>query len=166
VTGKKNITIPLASVVLILILVFYHHLKTQDVHTVIRVFDGDTIQIDDGRIIRFIGVDAPEVQSPYSREEPFGQESRRYLDSLLLHKKVLIRVGDPPLDKYSRTLAYVYLGDVLVNGRIIRDGWASSYRQFNHPWRDLFLFYENEARSKGLGIWKKKEQEKESRVAE
>jgi micrococcal nuclease len=164
VAGKRNISLPLASVILILLLVLYHHVKAQNVHTVIRVFDRDTIQIDDGRIIRFIGVDAPEVQSSFSKDEPFGKESRSYLDSLILHKKVNINPGDPPLDKYNRTLSYVYLGDILVNGRIIRDGWAVSSRQFHHPWQDLFLSYENEARLKGLGMWKKRRLEAEIRM--
>jgi endonuclease YncB( thermonuclease family) len=43
---------------------------------------------------------------------------------------------------------------VLVNGRIIRDGWARAYRKFYHPWRDLFIVYEREARAKRLGMWK------------
>jgi len=48
----------------------------------------------------------------------------------------------------------VYSGDVLVNGRIIREGWARAYRMFYHPWRDLFIAYEREARSRGLGMWR------------
>jgi len=153
---KKNIFLTLSFVFLIFMLALYHHIRAQNVHSVIRVFDGDTLQVDDGRIIRLIGVNAPEIQSPFSKEEPFGQESRNFLDTLIRHEKVLIETGNPPLDKFNRTLAYIYLGDILVNGRIIREGWASSDRQFNHPWQDLFLSYENEARSKGLGIWMKK----------
>jgi endonuclease YncB( thermonuclease family) len=37
---------------------------------------------------------------------------------------------------------------------MIREGWARAYRQYRHPWRDLFILYEKEARSKGLGMWK------------
>jgi endonuclease YncB( thermonuclease family) len=59
------------------------------------------------------------------------------------------------MDRYNRTLAYIYLGDTLINGRIIRDGLASANKVFYHPWRDLFFIYEREARSKRLGMWKK-----------
>ncbi len=152
---NKNISLALAFSFLILMLVLGHHVRARSARAVVRVIDGDTLQIEDGRIIRLIGVDAPEVQSPFSKEEPFGQESRDYLDSLVRKKKVLIKPGDPPFDRDHRTTAYVYSGDILVNGRMIRDGWAASNHAADHPWRDLFLSYENEARSKGLGIWKK-----------
>jgi micrococcal nuclease len=157
VAGKRNIILALSSAGLILLLALFHGFRVYHVHIVTRVFDGDTIQIDDGRIVRLIGVDAPEVQSPFSNDEPFGKESRNYLAALILHQKVLIEPGEPPLDRFKRTLAYVYLDDILLNGRIIRDGWALSCRQFDYPWRDLFLSYENEARSKGLGLWNRKE---------
>jgi micrococcal nuclease len=150
----NKILIPLASITVILLLGIYHALGAGGTYLVMLVYDGDTILLDDHRKIRLIGVDAPEVQSPYRDEEPFGQESKVYLTSLLLNKKVTLTIGDPSKDKYGRTLAYVNLGDVLVNGRIIHDGWARAYRQFYHPWRDLFIVYEREAKSKRLGMWK------------
>jgi micrococcal nuclease len=146
--------LPIASITIILMLGVYHALGAGATHLVIHVYDGDTILLDNHRKVRLIGVDAPEVQSPYRDEEPFGQESKVYLTSLLLNKKVTISLGDPSNDRYGRTLAYVNLGGVLVNGRIIRDGWARAYQRFYHPWRDLFIVFEREARSKGLGMWK------------
>lgn len=134
----------------------YHAVAEDALLTVREVFDGDTIALSDRTVVRLIGVDAPEVNSPYTSEEPFGPQSKAHLSSLVLHRKVSVTVGEPARDRYGRTLAYVYVGDVLVNGRIIRDGWARAYRQFPHPWRDLFIAYEREARSKGLGIWKGK----------
>jgi micrococcal nuclease len=154
---SHKILIPLASITVILLLGIYHALGAGRTHLVMQVYDGDTILLDDHRKIRLIGVDAPEVQSPYRDEEPFGQESKVYLASLALNKEVTLTIGDPSKDKYGRTLAYVNLGDVLVNGLIIRDGWARAYRQFYHPWRDLFIVYEREAKSKGLGMWKNQE---------
>jgi micrococcal nuclease len=155
----NKILLPLASIAVIFLLGVYHALGAGGTHFVMQVFDGDTIFLDDHRKIRLIGVDAPEVQSPYRDEAPFGQESKVYLTSLILNKKVTLTIGVPSKDKYGRTLAYVNLGDVLVNGRIIRDGWARAYRQFYHPWRDLFIVYEREARSKGLGMWKNQNKE-------
>jgi micrococcal nuclease len=153
----RKLIIPLVSVVLIILLGVFHGYSACKLHQVVKVFDGDTIQLDDGRKIRLIGVDAPEVESPYRKAEHWGEQSKAYLASFILNKRISITLGDPPLDKFNRTLAYIYLGDILVNGRIIRDGWASAYRVFYHPWRDLFLIYEREARSKGLGMWKKQE---------
>jgi micrococcal nuclease len=154
-TRTRQILIPLISLTLIVLLFIYHGLCANKFYAVVTVFDGDTIELDDGRKVRLIGVDAPEVESPYRKREPFGDESKAYLSALILEKKISLVVGDPPKDRYGRTLAYVYLGDVLVNGRIIRDGWAFAYRKFHHQWSDLFLVYEREACSRGIGIWKK-----------
>jgi hypothetical protein len=112
---------------------FRHWSGESRLHTVARVFDGDTILINDGRKVRLAGVDAPEVDSPYSREEPGGPQSRAYLKALIEGRKVAVRVGREPYDRYGRTLAFVYLDDVLVNGRIIRDGLARAYRRFDYP---------------------------------
>lgn len=151
----RNMKAPIFIAVLasLILLCIYHALVAADTRIVMQVFDGDTIRLDDGTKVRLIGVDAPEVDSPYSKQEPFGLQSKAYLASLVLNRRVRLSRGDPPHDKYGRMLAYVYVDDVLVNGRIIRDGWALAYRRFPHPWRDLFIVYEREARSKGLGMW-------------
>lgn len=131
----------------------YHVIASGKTHGVRKVFDGDTIGLDDGTRVRLIGIDAPEVDSPYSKKEPFGEESKAFLASLVLNRQVSLVQGDPPRDKYGRLLAYVYVDGVLVNGRMIREGWARAYRRYYHPWRDLFIVYEREARSRKLGVW-------------
>ncbi|MCD6569278.1 MAG: thermonuclease family protein [Deltaproteobacteria bacterium] len=151
---KDYIRWPLIVLVLIVLALLLHLAKALDVHEVIEVYDGDTIKVDDGTIIRLIGVDAPEVDSPYGKAEPFGSESKRYLKKLLYGRKVKMSVGPQPFDRYNRTLAYVYLTDgTLINGRIIKDGWARAYTRFDFKHKDLFVTYEKEARAKGLGIW-------------
>jgi len=150
---KDYIRWPLIVVMIIVLIGLCHWAKTLELHDVRTVYDGDTIQLDDGRKIRLIGVDAPEVKSVYSKEEPFGEESKRYLEKLLLGKKVYIKIGAEQFDKYGRTLAYVYMDDVLLNGRIIKDGWARAYVRFDYEYKDLFVSYEKEAKSRGIGIW-------------
>ncbi|MBN2297598.1 MAG: thermonuclease family protein [Deltaproteobacteria bacterium] len=150
---KDYIRWPLVVVMIIVLMGLYHWAKALDLHDVRKVYDGDTIQLDDGRKIRLIGVDAPEVKSPYSEEEPFGLQSKRYLSKLLLGKKVYIKTAAVQYDKYGRTLAYVYMDDVLLNGRIIKDGWARAYVRFDYEYRDLFISYEKEAKARGIGIW-------------
>ena len=144
---------PLVVLMAVLLVFLLRWARSLDIHEVTEVYDGATIRIDDGRNIRLIGVDAPEVDSPYSKEEPFGRESREHLEKLLAGRKVQIRVGATPLDRYGRTLAYVYADDVLINGRIIRDGWAQADVRFDYKNRDLFVAYEKEARAKRIGMW-------------
>jgi micrococcal nuclease len=120
---------------------------------VARVIDGDTLVLADGRRVRLIGVDAPEVDCPYRQAEPWGYESQAYLKQLVEGKRVRLEFEGEPFDKYGRTLAYVYLGDVLVNGRIIRDGQARLYRRFAFEYKEQFGYYEAEAKRRGLGLW-------------
>ena len=133
---KEYIRWPLVVVMIMVLIGLFHLAKALDLHDVRTVYDGDTIQLDDGRKIRLIGVDAPEVDSPYSKEEPFGQQSKRYLSKLLLGRKVYIRPAAVQYDKYGRTLA-----------------WARAYVRFDYEYRDLFLSYEKEAKARGIGMW-------------
>jgi micrococcal nuclease len=156
---KTSLAVTAAAVMLMGVMAVFHCVKLQNLHEVVRVYDGDTIQIEDGRKIRLIGVDAPEVESPYTKEEPYGSLSRKYLNGLLAGKKVLIIVGKEPFDRFGRTLAYVYADDVLINGRIIRDGWARVYMRFDFEYKDLFTAYEKEARAKSVGVWQRGERD-------
>lgn len=100
------------------------HCKPPEVHTVVRVLDGDTIQLDscDGPEIRFLGVSAPEVvhnvpdacvsnpsDSPDARDDCYGPEARAYLDALLVGQTVRIEYDETCTDRYGRELGYVYL---------------------------------------------------------
>ena len=44
--------------------------------TVKRVNDGDTVQLADRRFVRYIGVNAPEINHERNTAEPFGFEAR------------------------------------------------------------------------------------------
>ncbi len=150
---KTKALLLLAALAIVMMATVLHCAEKSRLRTVVKVYDGDTIRTDDNRKIRLIGVDAPEVESPYSKEEPFGRESRLYLKNLIEGRKVLVKQGEVPVDRYGRVLAYVYMDNVLVNGRIIRDGFAKAYLRFDHENRDLFIVYEKEARAKRRGIW-------------
>ena len=102
----------------IICLALYSQASSSDVYIVRHVIDGDTIVLDDGRHVRLIGVDAPEVDSPYRKAEPYGEESKEYLERLLERRLVTIKLGKEKLDKYGRTLAYVYLNHTMVNAKI------------------------------------------------
>ncbi|MBN1635901.1 MAG: thermonuclease family protein [Deltaproteobacteria bacterium] len=150
---KKYIRWPLIAIIVIVVIGLFHTAGSLDLQEVVKVYDADTIEIRDGTKIRLIGVDAPEVESPYRQAESYGVESKSYLTKMLLGKKVRIVVGEQPYDKYGRTLAFIYLDDTLINGRIIKDGWARAYRYYDFPFKELFITYEKQARAKGLGMW-------------
>jgi micrococcal nuclease len=134
-----------------------HH---YDYFQVRKVVDGDTFWIDDGSQkglkIRLIGVDAPESRNSGKKEiAPFGKESTDYLTGLISGKRVRLEFDVGRLDKYGRTLAYVYLEDgTFVNAALVKNGYASVMTvPPNVKYADTFLNLERKARNKKKGLW-------------
>lgn len=119
-------------------LILVHALR--ETQTVTAVIDGRTIHCADGRTVRLRGVAVPD--------DAAADAGRKYLERLLLGKPV--RITPAP----GQAAAYVYSGEILVNGRMIRDGYAAADTHNDYPERELFTTYEKQARASGLGIWK------------
>ena len=86
---------------------------------IIRAVDGDTLELADGEIIRLLCVDTPE-----EGKEGF-EEATDYLSSFILAGN--LRIEPQGLDKYNRTLAWIYVGETLVNKGIIDNGYGSIF---------------------------------------
>jgi micrococcal nuclease len=119
---------------------------------VISVHDGDTItvQTDSIRKIRLIGIDAPELKQPY------GIESKDYLNKILLGKTIKIETDKKEYDLYGRLLGYVYLDGVLVNSQILKSG--NAFYNYIYPNKAKYLELvksENYAKDNYLGVWNK-----------
>lgn len=118
---------------------------------VVKVADGDTftIRMKNGEQIkvRLYGIDAPE------NGQDFGTKSRQYLNDLCYGKDVSIRkIG---VDQYGRTLGIVYVGDVNVNEKLVRNGLAWYYKQYAKQYYRLDSL-EQLARKEKLNIWSMK----------
>ncbi len=85
---------------------------------VAEVFDGDTIRLTDGRVIRYIGIDAPE------KNEKGYQESKAANEKLVQGKEVKLEFDKEKFDRYGRTLAYVFTKENFVNWQQVKDGFA------------------------------------------
>jgi len=87
---------------------------------ILRAIDGDTLELADGEIVRLLCVDAPELG------DVGYEEARDYLSSQisLLENLRIERRGQ---DKYNRTLAWIYLGETLINKEIIDNGYGEVY---------------------------------------
>lgn len=125
-----------------------------------KVVDGDTFWIDDGSKkglkVRLIGVDAPESRNSGTKETGyFGRESSDYLKTLISGKKVRLEYDVGHLDKYGRTLAYVYLEDgTFVNATLVKNGYATVMTvPPNVKYADVFLKLERKARNRNKGLW-------------
>jgi len=114
-----------------------------------RVIDGDTIEITGGVRVRYIGVNAPET------DEPGGKEATEANKVLVEGKMVRLEDDVQKLDKYGRSLAYVYLEDgTFVNAELVRIGYAqvSTYPP-NVKYVDTFIEYQREALTEKRGMW-------------
>lgn len=128
--------------------------------TVVKVIDGDTLILSDSRHVRLIGVDTPELHHPRKPVQYFAEEARQFTSSQCLGKSVRLEYDfvnkvRKDLDKYRRTLAYVYLKDGrLLNAEIIKQGYGFCYTRFPFEKMDDFRMYEKEAKEAGRGLWK------------
>lgn len=121
---------------------------------VVRVIDGDTIEVETGERVRYIGVDAPETLHPSRPVECFGREAAARNEELVAGKRVRIERDVTERDAYGRLLRYVTVGDVFVNEALIRGGFAHAV---TYPpdvkYLDRLRAAEREARENKAGLW-------------
>jgi endonuclease YncB( thermonuclease family) len=125
--------------------------------TVVRVIDGDTIEVDiDGTIckVRYIGIDAPELGDERPEFSTLAQEAARVNKQLVEGEIVWLEKDISETDLYGRLLRYVYIDDTFVNAELVRQGlaWAKAYEPDTKYW-DYLEELEAEARQAGRGIW-------------
>jgi len=114
----------------------------------VKVFDGDTFELENGEVVRLIGIDAPESSQP-------GWDSARdYLSFLVLDKKVTLVAGSKKRDEHGRLLQYVYVESMCVNEEMIRNGYAEvRYLSEDDPHLEYYIQLEREAESRKAGLW-------------
>jgi micrococcal nuclease len=116
--------------------------------TVATVVDGDTIELTDGRRVRYIGVNTPERDQPYYKE---ATDANR---QLVAGKQVQLELDVETFDQYGRTLAYVWVGGVMANWEIVNRGFANAFTvPPNVRYEEQFRQAEREAREAGRGLW-------------
>ncbi len=121
---------------------------------VTKVIDGDTIQLEDGRKVRYIGIDAPESVDPKRKLECFGREASERNKELVLNKRVQLVKDVSETDKYGRLLRYVYINNLFINDILVREGFAnvSTYPP-DIKFQKQFKKSQEEARSQNKGLW-------------
>lgn len=129
---------------------------------VTKVTDGDTVKVKtkngEELSLRLLLIDTPETVHPSKPVEPFGPEASAFAkDFLAVGSTVQIEydVSGKSLDKYGRTLAYIWKDGVMYNEEVIRQGLARVAYIYAPNTRHVDLFYaaQKEAQSKGIGIW-------------
>jgi len=126
---------------------------------VVRIVDGDTVHVrlgDRGEKVRYIGVNTPEVHHPRKGEQPGGREAMAVNRRLAEGKTVRLELDVQLRDRYGRLLAYVWVGETMVNAELVRLGYAQVMTvPPNVRHQDLFLQLQRDARQAGRGLWKR-----------
>ncbi len=134
--------------------------------TVKYVIDGDTLDLEDGRRVRLLGIDAPEMGFDGGTKEPYSQESTDWLRDRVEGRRVQLRIDSPKLDRYQRTLAWMFDDQGrLVNRDILLAGYAKLLDTFGLP-QDLepsLREAESEARVRRVGIWQSRQKSKSTK---
>jgi micrococcal nuclease len=124
---------------------------------VVHVVDGDTIRVDvAGRIenVRYIGVNAPEIHHPTKGRQPGGDKATEVNRRLVEGETVRLELDVRERDRNGRLLAYVYIGQTMVNAELVRLGYAQVMTvPPNVKYQDLFLRLQREALEAGRGLW-------------
>lgn len=128
--------------------------RGNEVATVTRVLDGDTIEIEGGQTVRYIGIDTPETVKPQTPVQCFGEEAKEENSRLIQGKTVRLEKDISETDRYGRLLRYVYVDDTLINEALVKNGFAqaSTYPP-DVKYQKLFLEAQIEAREQGRGLW-------------
>jgi micrococcal nuclease len=126
---------------------------------VVRVVDGDTIHVrvaDRVEKVRYIGVNTPEVHHPTKGEEPGGRQAMTINRTLVEHRAVRLETDVRSRDRHGRLLAYVWVGDVMVNAELVRRGYAQVMTvPPNVRHQALFVKLQRDAREREQGLWRR-----------
>jgi len=125
---------------------------------VVKVVDGDTIDVElNGRMVRvhYIGVTTPETTHPTNGQEPCRPEAAEANQTLVEGQTVRLELDVQPWDHDQRLLAYVYVGDIMINAELVRQGYAQvATFPPNVCYVDHFQQLQRDARQAGAGCWK------------
>lgn len=128
-------------------------LGTSDHQTylVTKVIDGDTIEIEGGQKVRYIGIDTPELKG----SECFAKEAKDKNKELVEGKRVNLQKDVSETDRYGRLLRFVYTenGD-FVNNRLVLEGYATAATfPPDVTKQEEFKKSQQEARETSRGLW-------------
>jgi len=125
------------------------------------VIDGDTIILADGRHVRYIGINTPEIEHEHQKAEPYGYQAKKYNEKIVFSKMVRLQFDKERHDHFGRLLAYVFLPDgTFINQAMITQGYAYLLPQKpNIKYAKILLQAQREAMSAKKGMWREMAEE-------
>ncbi len=115
---------------------------------VVRVIDGDTVELEDGQRVRYLGIDTPEVGEPYAANATARNKE------LVEGKVVELQTGKRDKDEYGRLLRYVYVNGTFVNAELVAEGLARAYIfDSDERYSQVLVQLEQYAKLREWGLW-------------
>jgi micrococcal nuclease len=121
------------------------------------IADGDTVRLTNGQLVRFVGINTPEIGHNGKPSEPFAEEAKAELERLIGDQKTIgLRIDRELRDRYGRLLAHVYTADGRsVEAHLLRKGLGAQVVIPPNDWHlDCYRAAEAVARQQDLGVWK------------
>ncbi len=123
-----------------------------------NVYDGDTVRLEDGRVLRLYGLDTPEMGTKGRKQQYFASAAKKKLSDLVLNQQVEVLKAGDGRDRFGRVLAILVLPDQrVVNELLLRGGFAF---YFPHPGKKKrfvnhkqFLLAQRQAMEEYQGFW-------------
>ncbi|SOC35131.1 thermonuclease family protein [Ureibacillus acetophenoni] len=122
--------------------------------------DGDTFRLTiNGKEerVRLLMVDTPEMNYEDNDPMPYAPEAKEFTMGLLENAKKIEVLYDngPKTDNYGRLLAYVFVDDVLLQERLLQEGFAAVrfIHEPNNTLEEDFKKIEDQAKLKQINIW-------------
>ncbi len=128
---------------------------------VIAVLDGDTIVLEGGWRVRYLGIDAPETKVFKDNRwqevfQPQGEQAKRFNEKLVLGKVVRLEYDKVKKDRHNRLLAYVWVDDKMVGEELLRNGLAYTFFIYpNQKYWKRYVLAQIEAYETNVGLWRK-----------
>ncbi|MCX6705135.1 MAG: thermonuclease family protein, partial [Candidatus Woesebacteria bacterium] len=115
---------------------------------------GDTIEIEGGKTVRFIGIDTSETVHPTKPVQCYGKEASAKTKELLEGQEIRLEKDISEVDRYNRLLRYIWKGDILINEFLVKEGFAqvSTYPP-DVKYQERFLAAQKDARDNNRGLW-------------
>jgi len=129
---------------------FIWHTNTSQLEEalVVRVIDGDTVELADGRRVRYLGIDTPEQGEFYAAEATTTNRE------LVEGKLVELQQGNRDCDGYGRLLRYVYIDGIFVNAELVAQGYAIAYIfDPDEKYSQVLVRLEQYAKLRQRGLW-------------
>ncbi|HTL51167.1 MAG TPA: thermonuclease family protein [Planctomycetota bacterium] len=90
---------------------FGFRLDAGDPQPVVKVIDGDTIELENGLHVRLLGIDSPELGRYTAEVQPCALAARDRLTQLIGNRPVRLEFTDDRIDRHGRLLAHIYTAD-------------------------------------------------------